>query len=31
MFGVYVDDIVVKSDSCEQHIKDLEKVFEALR
>jgi len=28
---VYVDDIVVKFDSCEQHIKDLEKVFKALR
>jgi len=28
---VYVDDIVVKSDSCDQHIKDLEEVFEALR
>ena len=28
---VYVDDIVVKSDSFEQHVKDLEEVFEALR
>ena len=28
---VYVDDIVVKSDSCDQHIKDLDEVFEALR
>ena len=27
----YVDDIVVKSDSCKQHIKDLQKVFQALR
>jgi len=35
MFGrnieVYVDDIVVKSDSCEQHISDLKEVFQALR
>jgi len=29
--GVYVDDIVVKSDSCEQHITDLKEVFQALR
>jgi len=28
---VYVDDIVVKSNSCDQHIKDLEEVFEALK
>jgi len=28
---VYVNDIVVKSDSCEQHIKDLQEVFQALR
>jgi len=28
---VYVDDIVVKSNSCDQHIKDLEEVFQALR
>jgi len=28
---VYVDDIVVKSDLCDQYIKDLEEVFEALR
>jgi len=28
---VYVDDIVVKSDSSEQHISDLKKVFQALR
>jgi len=28
---VYVDDIVVKSDSCVQHIKDLQEVFDALR
>jgi len=28
---VYVDDIVVKSDSCGQHIKDLQEVFDALR
>jgi len=28
---VYVDDIMVKSDSCHQHIKDLKEVFEALR
>ena len=28
---VYVDDIVVKSDSCEQHISDLKEVFQALR
>jgi len=27
---VYVDDIVVKSDSCDQHIKDLQEVFDAL-
>ena len=26
-----MDDIVVKSDSCDQHIKDLEEVFKALR
>ena len=25
-----MDDIVVKSNSCDQHIKDLEEVFEAL-
>ena len=28
---VYVDDIMVKPNSCDQHIKDLEEVFEALR
>ncbi|XP_068475223.1 uncharacterized protein [Phaseolus vulgaris] len=28
---VYVDDIVVKSDSCEQHVSDLKEVFQALR
>jgi len=28
---VYVEDIVVKSDSCDQHIKDLKEVFEVLR
>jgi len=28
---VYVDDIVVKSHSCDHHIKDLDEVFEALR
>jgi len=28
---VYVDDIVVKSDSFEQHVKDLDEVFKALR
>ena len=28
---VYVDDIVVKSDSCGQHIKDLQEVFDVLR
>jgi len=28
---VYVIDIVVKFDSCKQHIKDLKEVFEALR
>jgi len=28
---VYVDDIVVKSDSCGQHVKDLQKVFDTLR
>jgi len=28
---VYVNDIVVKSDSCQQHIKDLQEVFQALR
>jgi len=28
---VYVDDIVVKFDSCDQHIKDLQEVFDALR
>ena len=28
---VYVDDIVVKSDSCGQHIKGLQEVFDALR
>jgi len=29
-FEVYVDDIVVKSDSCWQHIKDLQEVCKAL-
>ena len=28
---VYMDDIVVKSHSCSQHIKDLQEVFDALR
>jgi len=28
---VYMDDIMVKFDSCDQHIKDLEEIFEALR
>jgi len=28
---VYVDDIVVKSYSCEQHVSDLKEVFQALR
>lgn len=28
---VYVDDMVVKSESCNQHIQDLEDVFKALR
>jgi len=28
---VYVDDIVVKSDSFEQHVKDLDEVFKAIR
>jgi len=28
---VYVDEIVVKSDSCKQHIQDLKDVFQALR
>jgi len=28
---VYVDDIVVKSTSCNQHLQDLAQVFEALR
>jgi len=28
---VYVDDIVVKSDSCKQHIADLKELFQALR
>jgi len=28
---VYMENIVVKLDSCDQHIKDLEEVFEALR
>ena len=28
---VYVDEIVVKSDSCKQHIADLKEVFQALR
>ncbi len=28
---VYVDDTVVKSESCSQHIKDLQEVFDALR
>ena len=27
---VYVDDIVVKSDLCEQHVSDLKEVFQAL-
>lgn len=27
---VYVEDIVVKSDSFEQHVKDVEEVFETL-
>jgi len=27
----YMDNIVIKSDSCDQHIKNLEEVFEALR
>ena len=26
-----MDNILVKSDSCDQHIKDLEEVFEALK
>jgi len=28
---VYADDIVIKSDLFEQHVKDLEEVFNALR
>jgi len=28
---VYVDEIVVKSDSCEQHVRDLQKVFKAFK
>ena len=28
---VYMDDIVVKSDSCDQHIKDLQEVFDTLQ
>jgi len=28
---VYMDNIVIKLDSCDQHIKDLEKVFKSLR
>jgi len=28
---VYVDDIVVKSDSCEQHVSDLKEDFQVLR
>jgi len=28
---VYVDNIVVKLDPCDQHIKDLEEVFKAMR
>jgi len=28
---VYVDDIVVKSNSCEQHVSNLKEVFQALR
>ena len=28
---VYVDDIVVKSNSCEQHVSDMREVFQALR
>ena len=28
---VYVDDIVVKSGSCQQHVSDLKEVFQALR
>jgi len=28
---IYMDDIVKKSDSCDQHVKDLEEVFEVLR
>jgi len=28
---VYVDDIVVKSDSFDQHVEDLKEVFKALR
>jgi len=27
---VYVDDIIIKFDSCKQHIKDLQEVFQAL-
>jgi len=28
---VYVDDVIVKSESCESHIQDLQEVFTALR
>jgi len=30
-FEVYVNNIVVKSDSCQQRIKDLQEVFQAIR